>query len=161
MTASFYQATAEHYIEIDGEGANLFCTIPSEKDMDIRYRLECKESNTGVEVLSCSCPSRKPCKHLSIVQAFWTRIYKSNTAKIAESSKVEEIATALDIPTEEVAKIAEIAAEYKQEIKPKHTDLELPIGPGDTKKDIMRKSSLNGAQQSANFWSDLPSRKAS
>ena len=55
--------------------------------------------------------------------------------------KVQEIATALDIPVAEVEAIAEIAAEHKAEMtEGKHTDFTLPIGPRDTKKDIVRKS---------------------
>jgi hypothetical protein len=81
---SFYEAQAARFIEMsqDNDG-NLFCTLPSERDMDIRYRLECKESKLGIEVSSCSCPSRKrPCKHLDIVQGFWARIYKSSNANL-------------------------------------------------------------------------------
>jgi hypothetical protein len=87
---NFYQATVERYIEIDEDECGLFCTVPSEKDMDVRYRLACVESATGVEVLSCSCPSRKPdCKHMAVAQAFWARIYKSNAEKAAEVVEVE------------------------------------------------------------------------
>jgi hypothetical protein len=79
---SFYQAQAARFIETAGEGTSLTCTIPSERDMDVRYELKCVESPTGVEVLSCSCPSRKPCKHREIVQAFWNRIYKSSNVNL-------------------------------------------------------------------------------
>ena len=55
--------------------------------------------------------------------------------------KVQEIATALDIPVAEVEAIAVIAQEHRKEMtEGKHTDFTLPIGPGDTKKDIVRKS---------------------
>ncbi len=99
--ASFYEAQAARYIEIDEtDEGQLYCTIPSEKDVNIRYRLECKESSTGVEVVSCSCPSKKPCKHLAVVQAFWVRIYKSNQAKQAQqetSEHVEETTACEDV----------------------------------------------------------------
>src|SRR5438445_5217217 len=92
---NFYQATAARFIEIDEDSnGNLFCTIPSEKDMGVRYRLECVESATGVEVLSCGCPSRKPCKHLEIVQSFWARIYKSNAKKSAQVEQEEVVEVA-------------------------------------------------------------------
>jgi hypothetical protein len=69
------------------------------------------------------------------------KVRNGGLVKVAQPvEKVQEIATALDIPVSEVARIALIAEDYKQEIKPKHTDFELPIGPRDTKKDIVRKS---------------------
>jgi hypothetical protein len=97
MANSFYETQAARFIEIDEtDNGQLFCTIPSEKDVNIRYRLECVESATGVEVLTCGCPSRKhDCKHRSVVQNFWNRIYRSNIAKVA---KVEQVS-----PVEEVA----------------------------------------------------------
>jgi len=108
---NFYQATAAKYIEIDEDHeGHLFCTIPSEKDMDIRYRLECKETNAGVEVLSCGCPSRKPCKHAEIVRSFWAKIYKSNAEKVAQKQEREQVydkdrCTAIYADTREVVDV--------------------------------------------------------
>lgn len=92
---SFYETYAAQHLTIDEtEDNQLFCTIPSEKDVNIRYRLECKESTTGVEVLSCSCPSRKhDCKHVAILTSFWARIYKSNVLKAEQkATEVVEVA---------------------------------------------------------------------
>lgn len=56
-----------------------------------------------------------------------------------KESKVAEVAAEVGVPVSEVEKIAAIAAEYNAAMKPKHTDLALPIGPGDTKRDLLRK----------------------
>jgi hypothetical protein len=132
-------AANEMLIDMDEQG--LFCQVPSEHHEDKLYIVRVDESGVAPVATSCDCPSYKECKHMTIVDTYYKRIYKTNIAK-AEAKKaaeVEQIAEELDIPAEEVAKIALIAAEYQQEIKPKHTDLELPIGPGDTRKRKPRK----------------------
>lgn len=113
----------------------------------------------------CSCPSRKPCYHMTQLEAkeqerqdvatqFKAKSAPSwlinlvNTGKIVApnhvvetaSPKVEQIAKEVGITVEQAQELAAIALDYQQEIKPKHTDLCLPIGPHDTKEDIRRKS---------------------
>jgi hypothetical protein len=90
MATSFYETYAALHIGVDEtESGELFCTIPSEKDVNVRYRLECKESSVGVEVLSCGCPSRKPCKHIAIVEGMWSRLYRSNVEKAVLKQEAE------------------------------------------------------------------------
>lgn len=63
-------------------------------------------------------------------------------SKEQPSNKVQQVAQELGVPASEVEKIAAIAAiaaERNAAMKPKHTDLALPIGPGDTKQDLLRK----------------------
>jgi hypothetical protein len=56
-------------------------------------------------------------------------------------TKVEQIATEVGVTIEQVQEIAEIAAEHNREkLEGKHTEMCLPIGPRDTKKDIARKT---------------------
>jgi hypothetical protein len=70
-------------------------------------------------------------------------------------TKVQKIAASLNIAIEEVARIAKIAADYQQEIKPKHTEMTLPVGPGDTRK---RKKIDHHSKVTASFFNGLPSR---
>jgi hypothetical protein len=88
---SFYQQTAAQFIEIDEtDEGQLFCTIPSEKDVNARYTLECEESATSVEVKSCNCKGHQytgHCKHQEVVQSFWNRIYKSNAVKAEQKEQ--------------------------------------------------------------------------
>jgi hypothetical protein len=85
MATSFYEAFAAQQITVDetAEG-QLFCQIPSEKDVNVCYTLNCIEHKDSVEVQSCSCKScqyRGTCKHVEICQSYWNKIYKSNQEK--------------------------------------------------------------------------------
>jgi hypothetical protein len=76
------------------------------------------------------------------------------------SPQLEQVASEIGISVEQLQELLPIAQEHHKEmIEGKHTEMCLPIGPRDTKKDIMRKSSLNGSQQSAGLIMALPSRK--
>ena len=107
----------------------------------------------------------KRCKHIGIVQGMWNKIYapvkvveapkeapvkkvrKARTGLVRKvrngglvlvnaPTKVEEIATEVGVTVEQVQEIAEIAAEHNREkLEGKHTEMTLPIGPRDTKKD--------------------------
>ena len=143
---NFYQATAEKYIEIDGEGNELICTIPSEKDASKRYELKCVESATSVEVCSCTCKGFEytgHCKHQAIVQAFWNRIYKTNVVK-AEAKSAIEVAE-------------QIIAESTE------THESTTIQAIESSKDLGMTGNLNGAPTSREMpaWlAILPSRRA-
>ncbi len=94
---------------------------------------------------SCTCPgnAKAHCKCYHIKELVKIENARYDAAKavkeaervIAEAPRIEQIAASLNIPVEEVEKIAVIAADYQQEIKPKHTEMCKPIGPRDTKKD--------------------------
>lgn len=138
----FYSKYATEHMEIDMDDKGLFCKVCSERHEHVSYTVRVDESQLVPVATSCNCPSKKPCKHMHIVNAFYVRIYKSNIAKAAESAKVEEVSPVVEqiaeevgITVEQAQEIAAIALDYQQEIKPKHTDLCLPIGPRDTKKD--------------------------
>ena len=100
---TIYQMYAANHIEIDGEGHDLACTVPSERNINNRFTVRCIEHDHSVEVVSCNCPGHNRwghCKHVEIVRSFWARIYKSNQEKIA--AKVEE-----EVKAEAEAAIAE------------------------------------------------------
>ena len=89
----------------------------------------------------CGCPAYKPCYHMTQLEALEAarKPATSKVAKPVEQSTIQEVASSLDIPVTEVKKIAAIAAEHNREkLEGKHTEMCLPIGPRDTKKDITR-----------------------
>jgi hypothetical protein len=61
----------------------------------------------------------------------------------ADDEKAVKIAEKIGVPVAEVEAIRAIAKEHKAAMQPKATDVCLPIGPRDTKKD-WRKAALNG-----------------
>lgn len=71
------------------------------------------------------------------VWAMW--LLESGVLVAPQATKVERIAQDVGISAEQVAEIAVIAAEHKAEMTDgKHTEMCLPIGPRDTKKDMMK-----------------------
>lgn len=76
--------------------------------------------------------------HYVMSEAVWAKL-----SSIQDTPKVVKVAQKFDIPVSEVEKIAAIAVEHNQAMKPKHTPMCKPIGPRDTKKD-WAKEPLNG-----------------
>jgi hypothetical protein len=128
------------------------------------------KSSVHASHCNCSSFARhQHCTHIETTQKYWARFYKPVAPVVVEApvkkvrkartglvrkvrggglvkveqpvEKVQEIATTLDIPVAEVEAIKVIAAEHHKEMtEGKHTEMCLPIGPRDTKKDIVRKS---------------------
>ena len=85
-----YREEATQNIEIDEDGIGLFCSIQSEMNKDRFYTVRCEEHAHEVVVTSCTCKGfyyYKRCKHVSMVQAFWTNIYKPVEIKVVEAPK--------------------------------------------------------------------------
>ncbi len=77
-----YEAEAVRDMEISEDGLGLYCSIQSEMDKERFYTVRCAEHAHEVVVHSCNCKGfyyYKRCKHVSLVQAYWNRIYKNNT----------------------------------------------------------------------------------
>lgn len=93
--ASFYQTYAADYMTISEDEQGLFCSVPSERDINVKYIVRCDEHKDSVEVVSCNCVGHSRwghCKHADICKAFWARIYKSNQAKLAAKAEQEAAA---------------------------------------------------------------------
>ena len=90
---TFYEQFAAQQITVDETSrGQLFCTIPSEKDVTVCYTLNCVEHKDEVAVVSCSCKAcqyRGTCKHVEICQSYWNKIYKSNQEK-REAKEAEQ-----------------------------------------------------------------------
>jgi hypothetical protein len=157
---SYYEATVTKFIGIDEDEKGLFVTIPSEKDMDVRYELRCEESDTSVEVTSCSCKGHQytgHCKHREIVQGMWDRLYRSNAIKEAakqEASKPVATAETYTMSDELCEKLKKLASLSEKKLEEKAVIVEET-----TKKVVEIHGNLNGAQQSASFFANLPSRQ--
>jgi hypothetical protein len=105
----FYSQYATQFMQIDGQGAELVCTIPSESN-GFSYEVQCTEHEDHVEVVKCNCQGHRRwghCKHADICQSFWNRIYRVNIEKSRQAS-IEAAMDASD-EQEEIYAMAEIA----------------------------------------------------
>ena len=149
MTTIYQMYVAKH-IEIDGEGNDLVCSVPSERNMKNLYTVRCVEHKDSVEVVSCNCLGHRRwghCKHADAVQAFWTRIYKSNQEKLAAKQEVE---AAIEVAEQIIAESTE-------------THESTTIQAIESSKDLGTVGNLNGAPTSREMpaWlAILPSRRA-
>jgi hypothetical protein len=79
-----YEVEAVQDMEISEDGLGLYCSIQSEMNKDVVYTVRCTESAHEVVAHSCTCKGfyyYNRCKHVSLVQAYWNRIYKNNTSE--------------------------------------------------------------------------------
>jgi len=137
---SFYQAQAARHIKInETDNGQLFCTIPSEQDINVRYKLECVESATTVEVLSCNCKGHKRyghCKHVEIVQSFWANLYQHNTDENTQEyqKRIVEVEV-VETPVVVLPQCSKVAVLLDQVVEAeKVTDLSKKGDLGGTKK---------------------------
>lgn len=72
-------AMEEMLIDMDQDG--LFCQMPSESDASTLYTVRVDESGVAPVATSCNCDSKKHCKHMTLVNSYYARIYKTNIAK--------------------------------------------------------------------------------
>lgn len=89
-----YHEEAVKNIAVEEDGLGLFCTIPSEMNKDRRYKLRCTESSNEVVVTPCCCKGfcyYKRCKHISIVQGMWNRIYAPVKVEAPKEAPVKKV----------------------------------------------------------------------
>lgn len=90
---TFYQTYITDYMTIDMDEQGLFCSVPSEKDINVKYTVRCDEHKDSVDVVNCSCPGYRRyghCKHFDACQAYWTKMYRSNQEKLAAKAAKAE-----------------------------------------------------------------------
>ncbi len=85
----FYALYATEHLVVDMDNDGLYCEVVSESDEDKTYTVRVDESGVAPIATTCNCKSSKPCKHMSIVSSFYSRIYKSNIQK-AEAKKAQQ-----------------------------------------------------------------------
>jgi hypothetical protein len=98
-----YEVAATKDMEISEDGLGLYCSIPSEMNKERFYTVRCEEHAHEVIVHSCTCKGfyyYKRCKHVSMVQAYWNRIYKSNTKE-----NTSKFATRKAAPVAKIVKV--------------------------------------------------------
>lgn len=98
-----------------------------------------KDTETYDQALALIPGVRATTSDIEFAQWLTEMTEKEAVTESSASNKVQKVAAEVGVPVTEVEKIAAIAAEHNAAMKPKHTDFTLPIGPGDTKKDTLRK----------------------
>lgn len=139
---NWYLKYAEREMLIDEDEQGLFCQVPSECEENKLYDVRVDESMLVPVATSCTCKACEhttSCKHMTVVNNFYKRIYKSNVAKAqAKAAQVEVVEI-----------VPPVAMELPAELR------------GYKKTAVSTDTSvLNGAQQSAGLLMALPSRKA-
>src|SRR5436305_11855203 len=93
----FYLKYAEREMLIDEDEQGLFCQVPSECEENKLYDVRVDESMLVPVATSCTCKSCEhttSCKHMTVVNNFYKRIYRSNVAKAqAKAAQVEVVET--------------------------------------------------------------------
>lgn len=118
--ASFYQTYAMDYSIIDMDEQGLFVLMPSERDVNVKYTVRCDEHKDSVDVVNCDCPGHKrhsKCKHADACNAYWTKMYRSNQAKLAAKAEAEKQAAnrEAELAVKEAEKI--VAPQYTNMFK--------------------------------------------
>jgi hypothetical protein len=86
-------AASEMLIDMDEQG--LICIVPSENDLEKSYVVHVDEITVLVPVAtSCECRAfemHKTCKHCTIVNVYYKRIYRSSIAKAQAKAAVQQV----------------------------------------------------------------------
>lgn|SRR5256885_4691187 len=92
----FYQLWATNHMEIDEDCDGLYCKVISETEENKMYTVRVDESSVVPTVTSCNCIGHheygNTCKHMTICQDFYNRIYHSNAVKFEAKQEATRIA---------------------------------------------------------------------
>lgn len=141
MANCFYASHVINELTIDEDRNGLFVLIPSENEEDTSYTVRCHEHKNGVTAQSCSCKGfyyRHTCKHIEIVNGYWSNIYKPAPVKVAAPVKKERK------PRNGLVRKVRNGGLVKVEQKPVAKIIELPVERKIT--DISTKGELNGSR---------------
>lgn len=114
---SFYASYVTTFMTIDMNENGLYCEVPSESNGE-SYTVQVDESGVCPIVTSCQCLGFKyhgHCKHETVVNAYWNKMYASNIAKA--SDKALEQAMDLADEQEEMYTMAEISEGIASTVK--------------------------------------------
>ncbi len=106
---SFYASYVTTFMAIDMNENGLYCQVPSESNGE-SYIVQVDESGVCPIVSSCNCKGFRyhgHCKHCTIVQDYWSKMYRTNIIKASEKA-LEQAMDIADAQEERYA-IAEIA----------------------------------------------------
>lgn len=90
----FYVLYATEHLIIDEDEQGLYCDVISESDISKSHRVHVDETTVIPVATHCTCgcyEHKGDCKHCTIVNSFYARIYKSNFEKLAAKLEEQEV----------------------------------------------------------------------